>query len=159
MAVPASTSPVLYDAHPRAGSLILVAFGSIFLGLISWDLAGEILPFSVFSPFVAFIFAGGAFVSLTLIHGGLQTNAFRWEFHDDRIEIDLRTLIGGDCHRTILFGGVRAVELVEHEWESTGYTWSVAVTLGDGVKTGTPQIATKAEAEDVLARIGRFKAA
>lgn len=150
---------VLSEVWPRAFSAGLVFAGSAAAIATIVGLGRGVWPLNATSPFFAIIIAGSIVVGLVFVLGGLQPRARRWEIGEDRIVVDLQPLLGPLRRLEIRRGMIAGVAVDEQDWDSRPKTWSVRVTLADGRKLATPEIATLAAAESVRDRLAAFSAA
>jgi hypothetical protein len=134
----------------RFGPLARLAFGGFGLaaaGLVVSDLGPGLWPFGWHSLFFAVIVLGGVSIGATLVFAAIAGEAVTVAVRDGSAVIERHSPFG--VRRELLSrGAVFAARAVAHEWDSRADTWRVEITFADGRVLLTPDLASKADAED-----------
>ncbi len=135
--------------------LVLAVLGLFGCAVVFRDLGSGLWPIGLNSLFIGTILAGGMFVCGFLVLSAFFGECVTVVVRDNFALIERHSPFG--VRREILSrGAVTSARAVPNEWDSRADTWRVAIAFADGREMLTPDLASRAEAENAAMLIERW---
>ncbi|HXH43251.1 MAG TPA: hypothetical protein VNK51_05300 [Bradyrhizobium sp.] len=138
----------LQAAHGPLARAFFAAMGAGIIGIVLYELGRGLWPIGWWSFFFAVIIFGSCWVGWKCLMAGIAGEDVRWTLADREMRYDRSSLLH---HWTELIGpgDIAATEIRTHEWDSRSETFSVSMRLRSGRTVETPQVGSKARAEEI----------